>query len=111
MVLLAAIQSTRDERLYESAVLRTLGAGRSVVLQGVAAEFTALGLLAGTLGSVGAGLIGYFVARELFDLDYIPGPLLWLTGLIAGGVIVGVSGTLAARSVVNEPPVSTLRRI
>jgi hypothetical protein len=31
--------------------------------------------------------------------------------LLVGGVIVGVSGTLAARSVVNEPPVSTLRRI
>ena len=47
MVLLAAIQATRDERMFESAVLRTLGARRSVVLQGVAAEFTALGLLAG----------------------------------------------------------------
>ncbi len=39
MVLLAAIQATRDERMFESAVLRTLGARRSVVLQGVAAEF------------------------------------------------------------------------
>jgi putative ABC transport system permease protein len=111
MVLLAAIQSTRDERLYESAVLRTLGAGRGVVLQGVAAEFIALGLLAGTLGAIGAGLIGYFVAGELFELDYLPGPMLWLTGLVAGGLIVGTAGTLAARSVVNEPPVSTLRRI
>jgi putative ABC transport system permease protein len=110
-VLLAAIQSTRDERLYESAVLRTLGAGRSVVLQGVAAEFTALGLLAGTLAAVGAGVIGFFVARELFELNYVPGPLLWLAGLVAGGLVVGISGTLAARSVVNEPPVSTLRRI
>ena len=110
-VLLAAIQSTRDERLYESAVLRTLGARRSVVLQGVAAEFIALGLLAGTLAAVGAGGIGFFVARELFELDYMPGPLLWLAGLAAGGLVVGVSGTLAARSVVNEPPVSTLRRI
>ena len=110
-VLLAAIQSTRDERLYESALLRTLGASRGVILQGVAAEFTALGLLAGTLGAFGAGLIGYFVAAELFELDYVPGPTLWLAGLVVGGVVVGVSGTLATRSVVNEPPVSTLRRI
>jgi putative ABC transport system permease protein len=110
-VLLAAIQATRDERMYESAVLRTLGAGRSVVLQGVAAEFTALGMLAGTLGAFGAGLVGYLVAEKLFELEYLPGPMLWLTGLVAGGLVVGVSGTLAARSVVNEPPVSTLRRI
>jgi putative ABC transport system permease protein len=82
-----------------------------VVLQGVAAEFTALGVLAGTLGAVGAGVLGFFLARELFDLEYLPGPLLVLVGLIAGAVVVGVSGTLAARSVVSEPPVSTLRRI
>ena len=111
MVLLAAIQATRDERMYESAVLRTLGAGKRVVLQGVAAEFTALGVLAGTLAAVGAGVLGFFLARELFDLEYLPGPLLVLVGLIAGAVVVGVSGTLAARSVVSEPPVSTLRRI
>ena len=110
-VLLAAIQATRDERMYESAVLRTLGAPRGVILQGVAAEFTALGLLAGTLGALGAGLVGYVVAKELFELDYLPGPGLWLAGMVVGGIVVGVSGTLAARSVVNEPPVSTLRRI
>lgn len=111
MVLLAAIQATRDERMYESAVLRTLGAGRRVVLQGVAAEFTALGVLAGTLAAVGAGALGFFLARELFDLSYLPGPLLALVGLVVGALVVGVSGTLAARSVVSEPPVSTLRRI
>jgi hypothetical protein len=30
-------------------------------------------------------------------------------GLAAGAVIVGGAGTLAARSVVNHPPTSTLR--
>ena len=111
VVLLAAIQATRDERMYESAVLRTLGAGKGVVLKGIAAEFTAIGVLAGTLAAAGAGLIGYFVARELFELDYMPGPVLAVSGLLAGALIVGISGTLAARSVVSEPPVITLRRI
>jgi putative ABC transport system permease protein len=109
MVLLAAIQATRDERMFESAVLRTLGARRSTVLQGVAAEFTALGLLSGTLAAVGAGAIGYFIATNLFQLDYFPGPGLWISGLVAGAAIVGISGTLAVRSVVNEAPVVTLR--
>jgi putative ABC transport system permease protein len=109
MVLLAAIQATRDERMFESAVLRTLGAKRSVVLQGVAAEFTALGLLAGTLAAVGAGVVGYLIATKLFDLAYAPGPVLWISGLLAGAIVVGISGTLAVRSVVNESPVATLR--
>ena len=109
MVLLAAIQSTRDERMFESAVLRTLGARRSVVLQGVAAEFTALGLLSGTLAAVGAASIGYLVATRLFNLNYVPGVALWLGGLLAGAAVVGISGTLAVRSVVNHSPAATLR--
>ena len=109
MVLLAAIQATRDERMFESAVLRTLGARRSVVLQGVAAEFAALGLLSGTLAAVGAAVIGYVIATQLFQLDFVPGLSLWLGGLVAGALVVGVSGTLAVRSVINHSPVATLR--
>jgi putative ABC transport system permease protein len=109
-VLLAAIQATRDERRYESAMLRTLGAKRRVVLEGVAAEFTLLGLLAGTLAAVGATVAGYFLATRVFSLEYTFDPTVWVIGLISGAVLVGVSGTLATRSVVNHPPVETLRR-
>ena len=108
-VLLAAIQSTRDERRYESAMLRTLGARRRVVLAGVAAEFTALGMLSGVLAAIGATLAGWLLAREVFDLEYTIDPWVWVIGLAAGAVIVGGAGTLAARSVVNHPPISTLR--
>jgi putative ABC transport system permease protein len=109
-VLLAAIQSTRDERRYESAILRTLGARRRTVLQGVAAEFTALGLLSGVLASTGATIAGYVLATRLFNLKYSADPQLWLIGLVSGVVLVAVSGTLATRSVVNHPPLATLRR-
>jgi putative ABC transport system permease protein len=109
MVLLAAIQATRDERMFESAVLRTLGARRSVVLQGVAAEFIALGLLAGTLAAIGAAVIGYVLATQVFQLDFVPSVALWLGGLVGGALVVGVSGTLAVRSVINHSPVATLR--
>lgn len=108
-VLLAAIQATRDERRYESAMLRTLGASRRVVLQGVAAEFATLGLLSGTLAAIGASAAGYFLAQRLFDLDYTFDWLVWALGLICGTLLVGVSGTLATRSVVNHPPITTLR--
>jgi putative ABC transport system permease protein len=109
MVLLAAIQATRDERMFESAVLRTLGARRSTVLQGVAAEFTTLGLLAGLLAAVAAGSIGYLLATRLFELEYTPGLGLYAAGMFAGAAIVGISGTWAVRSVVSGSPVATLR--
>ena len=109
VVLLAAVQSTRDERRYESAMLRTLGASRGVVLQGVAAEFSALGFLSGTLAAFGATGVGWILARRLFSLDFTLDPWVWVLGLVCGTILVGVSGTLATRSVVNTPPIVTLR--
>jgi putative ABC transport system permease protein len=110
MVLLAAVQATRDERRYESAMLRTLGASRRVVFQGVAAEFTVLGMLAGLLAALGATVAGYFLAREVFNLEYSIDPWVWVAGIVGGGLLVGIAGVLAARSVVSQPPVETLRQ-
>jgi putative ABC transport system permease protein len=109
VVLLAAVQATRDERRYESAMLRTLGASRFTVLQGVAAEFSALGFLSGTLAAMGASGIGWLLARRLFSLEFAFDPWLWVIGLVCGTVLVGLSGTLATRRVVNTPPIVTLR--
>jgi len=109
IVLLAAVQATRDERRYESAMLRTLGASRSTVLQGVAAEFSALGFLSGTLAAVGATAIGWVLAHRLFSLNFTFDPWVWAVGLVCGTVLVGVSGTLATRRVVETPPIVSLR--
>ncbi len=109
IVLLAAVQATRDERRHESAILRTLGASRFTVLSGVAAEFVALGSLSGLLGAAGAAATGWWVAHRLFALRYAPDPRLWWFGILGGTVLVGVSGTLAARRVVGAPPAQSLR--
>jgi putative ABC transport system permease protein len=109
-VLLAAVQSTRDERAYESAMLRTLGASRRVVLAGVATEFVVLGMLSGLLAAIGASVGGWYLATELFNLEYHFDPTVWLVGVGAGALLVGGAGTLAARSVINQPPITTLRR-
>jgi len=109
VVLLAAVQSTRDERRYESAMLRTLGASRGTVLQGVAAEFAALGFMAGTLAAFGATTAGWLLAHRLFSLQFEFDPWVWVLGLVGGTILVGSSGTLATRSVIDTPPIVTLR--
>jgi putative ABC transport system permease protein len=109
VVLLAAVQLTRDERRFESAILHTLGAARRKILQGVAIEFVTLGSLAGVLAAVGATLLGWGLATYAFKLEYTVSVLLWPLGLAAGALIVGITGTLATRRAVNEPPVAVLR--
>jgi putative ABC transport system permease protein len=108
-VLLAAVQSSRDERRYESAMLRTLGASRRTVLAGVLAEFAALGALSGLIAAAGAAVAAYFLTTRVLDLRYVFSPWACVVGLLGGGVVVVASGWLATRSVVRQPPLATLR--
>jgi putative ABC transport system permease protein len=109
LVMLAVVQSTREERLYESAMLRTLGARRSVVLAGVAVEFAALGLISGLLAAAGASGVAWLLARRVFQLSFEADPLVWVAGIAAGLVVVGGTGVLATRTVVTHPPARVLR--
>jgi len=108
-VLFAAVQSTMDERRFESAILRALGASRRTVLAGVMAEFAALGTAAGVLASAGASVLAYLVATRVFELPYKFSPTLWLAGVSAGLFIVCLSGYFAARGAINARPADVLR--
>jgi len=109
VVLVAAVQASREERRYESAMLRTLGANRSTVLKGLLAEFASLGVLSGFMAAAGASIAGVFIAKRVLQIPYTPDPLVWVYGVAGGGLLVCFAGWLATRSVVNQPPVLTLR--
>jgi putative ABC transport system permease protein len=108
-VLLAAVQSSRDERRYESAMLRTLGASRGTVVQGVLAEFVTLGTLSGLIAAAGASLAAYFLTTRWLELRYTFDLTPWWVGVLGGALLVAAGGWLATRSVVNQPPLTTLR--
>jgi len=110
-VLFAAVQSTIDERRFESAMLRALGARRRTVFAGVMAEFAALGTAAGILASAGASVLAYLVATQLFELPYEFNPAIWLAGVSGGVLVVCISGYFAARGAVNAHPVDILRSV
>jgi putative ABC transport system permease protein len=109
-VLLAAVQSSRDERRYESAMLRTLGARTTVVLQGVLVEFAAIGFLAGLLAVVVSFVAGYLLATRLLDVPYRPDPVLWFAGPALAVALVCGAGYLATRSAVQRSPLQVLRQ-
>jgi putative ABC transport system permease protein len=110
VVLLAAVQVTRDERRYESAMLRTLGASRRTVISGVLLEFLLIGALAGVMAAAAASTGSYFVSTRLLDLPFKPEPLLWLGGALGGAALVCIAGYLATRSALLQPPMATLRQ-
>jgi len=108
-VLWAAVQATRDERSYESAMLRTFGASKRQVLYGVAAEFACIGALAGILAALGATVAAYVLATNLFDLEYHFSAALWLVGPAVGVLLVSAAGMSATWRVITHAPLNILR--
>ena len=70
LVLLASIQASMDERLQQHAILRTLGAGKRLVLGSLLVEFCTLGFFAGLLATLGAEITVFALETQVFDLDY-----------------------------------------
>lgn len=110
VVLYAGIQSSLDERLHETAILRTLGAVRRQIRQALAAEFLALGALAGLLAALAAWVVGSVLAFQLFELPYAANPWLWPAGILGGALGMGLAGLWGTASVVRQPPLTSLRR-
>ena len=110
VVLLAAVQASRGERVKEAALLRALGAGRYKILQSLVAEFALLGLIAGLLGATAAGGIGWLLSDQVFHLKYDFNPSLWIVGVSAGVVGIGIAGVMATRSVLAVSPLQSLKK-
>jgi len=109
LVLEAAIAATQDERRYDAAVLRTLGASERQLSAAQVSEFLALGALAGLLAAAGATATGFFLAERVFQIPFSFNPLLWTVGVSAAAVCVAVAGWLGTRSTLRQPPLAALR--
>jgi putative ABC transport system permease protein len=109
LVLEAAIAATQDERRYDAAVLRTLGASARQLTAAQVAEFLALGALAGLLAAAGATATGFFLADRVFQIPFSFNPLLWVIGVSAAAACVALAGWFGTRSTLKEPPLAALR--
>ncbi len=111
IVLIAAVQASRDERRVEIALLRTLGASRGRVRAILAAEFLALGALAGVIAASGAALTGWAVTDRVLDLPYHFNPWLFVLGVGGGATGIALAGLASTRSLLRERPLAVLRGV
>ncbi|WP_077002872.1 ABC transporter permease [Variovorax sp. KK3] len=110
VVLFAAVTATREERAREFAVMRAVGARASLLRQVQRAELLGVGLLAGFLASIVASVIGWGLARFVFDFTWTASPLVPIAGSVAGALLALAAGWWGLREVLRRPVVDTLRR-
>ena len=107
-VLYAALLATQDERIYHSAILRTLGADSRYLRRQHLTEFAVLGTLSGLFAAAGSAALGWVLAKHVLEIPFAPPALLWLIGIGGGMLTVMLAGWLVTRRVVNLPPLQVL---
>lgn len=109
IVLLSSVLTSKNQRIKESILLRTIGASKNQVLAINAIEYFFIGVVA-----AGSGLILAFGGSWLlaeFSFDAIFNPPLWpiLIFFAAIVLLVVVTGVWSTRNVLNQPPLKILR--
>lgn len=111
LVLIASIQSSRDQRMQEHALIRTLGGTRKLVLGSLVTEFAVMGTIAGLVAVCGAELTVYLVETHLLEMEHELRPEYWAIGPVAGALLIATVGYLGTRKLVSAPPVRVLREL
>ena len=111
LVLIGALATSRYQRMRESALLKTLGARRRVVLKVLTVEYAMLGSLAAAAGVVLAIFAGWMMTSNVFevpfrlDLARLGSVWLWVT------IVTVVVGLIGSRGVLARPPLAVLRDV
>jgi putative ABC transport system permease protein len=109
LILIGSIAMTKFHRIYEAAILKTLGARRRQVLLTFAIEYGVLGFLAGAFGSALASALARALSKEVLNLEWSLSPLLAISGAMATALLVTAVGVLSSLDVTLKKPLSVLR--
>jgi putative ABC transport system permease protein len=109
LVMAAALAATRYRRLYESVILKAIGATRGTLARTFAAEYALLGAVGGLLGTGLASLLSWAVLALVFDLTWTLQPGVLVLGFGATIMLTLAVGFLSTFRILGQPPLAVLR--
>ena len=72
LILVGAVAMTKYRRVYEAAILKTLGASSRLVGSVLLVEYGLLGLLAGAIGAAGGAALSWAISRYVIETAWRP---------------------------------------
>ena len=109
LILVGSVAMTKFQRLYESAIFKTLGANRRLLTTMLILEYGVLGTLAGTVGSLGALVLTWVLTRQVFEIAWFASLGTNAAGVVVTALVVGVVGVGSSLDVLRRKPMMTLR--
>jgi putative ABC transport system permease protein len=110
IVLIASVLISKYQRIQESVLLRTLGAGRKQVYMINAIEYFFIGALAATTGILLSLLAGWALAEFSFDMSYKPEVIPLLIIFIVICSLTVFIGLMNIRTIISRSPLEILRQ-
>ena len=109
VVMAAALAATRYRRLYESVILKALGATRGLIARAFAIEYALLGAVAGLIGLMLGSVLSGAVLRLVFDLPWSIRPWVLGAGLLLTMLLTLIVGFSSTYRILGQPPLAVLR--
>jgi putative ABC transport system permease protein len=109
LILIGSVALTKSQRIYENAVLKTLGASRGTLAKILFAEYGILGLVAGIIGAVFSTALSFAVSRYILDIEWEFSYGVVIVGILITAVLVMLIGVAASFDVLFRKPLVTLR--
>ena len=109
LILVGSVAMTKFRRLYEAAILKTLGATTKTIMTMLVLEYGVLGTLAGAVGSGGALVLSWVLSTYVFEIRWYVAPVQILGGIVLTALAVGVVGVGSSLDVLSKKPLGMLR--
>ena len=109
LILIGSVALTKSQRVYENAILKTLGAKRGTLITILFAEYGILGIMAGIIGAVFATALSFVVSRYVLEIEWEFNFILTISGILITAILVMIVGAIASFDVLFKKPLSTLR--
>lgn len=109
LVMASALAATRYRRLYESVILKALGATRSLIAGAFATEYALLGFVGGVIAIGLSSALSWLVLTYIFDLSWSLHPTVLLTGLGLTVLLTMCVGLLSTFHILGQRPLAILR--
>ena len=109
LILVGSIAMTKFHRLYEAAILKTLGAKKKLIISIILIEYGVLGLLAGLIGSAAAVALTWAVSEYGLEITWDFAPAINFIGVAVTLLLVTLVGVLSSWDVMVKKPLGILR--
>ncbi len=111
LVLWACLASSREERIKEVVLLRSLGASARQIAFAQWFELLFIGFLSGFLATGMSQILSLFIANKIFGFDFMFSIYPMFAGGVMGAVFALISGSMALKGIITTPTIKAIREI